>query len=280
MIGINRFMKRFYPTYLYIKTHNITGLKYFGKTTNDPYQYYGSGKHWLSHLRKHGFDISTEVLGYYTDEHECKKIAEEFSKRNNIVKSKKWANMIVENGLDGGATGRTNYSSHTNETKTKIANANKGKVAWNKGKIGVTPGNKSARTLQTKQKLKEANLGKKQSTETIEKRRSKLLGRIVTDETRKKISKAHKGKIVSEQTKQKLRSVTRTNEQKTHLRNINLGKKVSSITKEKLSGKVVVVDQYGQITKITKEQYRSQSGPKEYWKYVAHRSKEAQMRRG
>ena len=26
-------MKQFKPTYLYVKTHNVTGLKYFGKTT-------------------------------------------------------------------------------------------------------------------------------------------------------------------------------------------------------------------------------------------------------
>jgi hypothetical protein len=30
--------KQFKPTYLYIKTHNITGLKYFGKTTDEAIQ--------------------------------------------------------------------------------------------------------------------------------------------------------------------------------------------------------------------------------------------------
>lgn len=32
-------MTEFLPTYLYIKTHNQTGLKYFGKTTKDPFKY-------------------------------------------------------------------------------------------------------------------------------------------------------------------------------------------------------------------------------------------------
>ena len=68
-------MKNFYPTYLYIKTHNKTGLRYFGKTTNNPFQYKGSGKHWLAHIKKHGNDISTEILGYYTDVNECTKTA-------------------------------------------------------------------------------------------------------------------------------------------------------------------------------------------------------------
>ena len=55
-------LKEFKPTYLYVKTHNITGLKYFGKTTNDPYTYYGSGKYWLLHLKKHGYNISCQPV--------------------------------------------------------------------------------------------------------------------------------------------------------------------------------------------------------------------------
>jgi transposase len=49
--------------YLYVKTHNKTGLKYLGKTTKlDPHKYSGSGKRWLRHLKKHGFDYTTEIL--------------------------------------------------------------------------------------------------------------------------------------------------------------------------------------------------------------------------
>lgn len=37
---------------LYIKIHNVTGLKYFGKTTkNNPEKYTGSGKHWKRHIK-------------------------------------------------------------------------------------------------------------------------------------------------------------------------------------------------------------------------------------
>jgi hypothetical protein len=43
------------PTYLYIKQHSITGLKYFGKTTkSNPYKYNGSGKYWIRHINKNG----------------------------------------------------------------------------------------------------------------------------------------------------------------------------------------------------------------------------------
>ena len=48
--------------YLYIKTHNITGLRYLGQTQKNPFEYIGSGKRWKRHVAKHGNDISTKVL--------------------------------------------------------------------------------------------------------------------------------------------------------------------------------------------------------------------------
>ena len=53
--------------YLYVKTHNITGLKYLGMTRQEDYHGYpGSGKHWIRHLQKHGYDYTTEIV-YQTD---------------------------------------------------------------------------------------------------------------------------------------------------------------------------------------------------------------------
>ena len=41
--------------YLYLKTHNKTGLKYLGQTSNpDPHRYAGSGTYWKRHLGVHG----------------------------------------------------------------------------------------------------------------------------------------------------------------------------------------------------------------------------------
>ena len=59
--------KTFKPTYLYIKTHKTTGLKYFGKTASSKDSYSGSGKYWLRHLAKHGDNIDTEIIGYFED---------------------------------------------------------------------------------------------------------------------------------------------------------------------------------------------------------------------
>lgn len=94
--------KIFKPTYLYIKTHNVTGLKYFGKTSEkDPVKYKGSGTRWLNHIKVHGYDVTTEIVGYYVDEEECRKVALDFSVKNNIAESKEWANLMDER-MDGG----------------------------------------------------------------------------------------------------------------------------------------------------------------------------------
>ncbi|MEM2159538.1 MAG: hypothetical protein QXN55_01135 [Candidatus Nitrosotenuis sp.] len=74
------------PITLYVKTHNITKLKYFGKTVHtDVNKYKGSGTRWLNHIKKHGYDISTEIVGIFYDKEKCKKFALEFSiKQANI----------------------------------------------------------------------------------------------------------------------------------------------------------------------------------------------------
>jgi hypothetical protein len=116
--------------YLYIKTHNKTGLKYFGKTVLDPYSYYGSGKYWKNHLKKYGYDITTEIYGYYTDKNKCIEDAIKFSKENNIVESKEWANLMIES-LDGGDTSKTDgyiKSFH------KIGENGRKSKWWNNGK--------------------------------------------------------------------------------------------------------------------------------------------------
>lgn len=92
--------------YLYVKTHQITGLKYFGKTTKpDPIKYLGSGIYWKKHLEKYGPLIDTQIIGEYENEDECSKAAIEFSVKHNIVESSDWANLKQENGLDGSPKG-------------------------------------------------------------------------------------------------------------------------------------------------------------------------------
>jgi hypothetical protein len=97
-------MSEFSPTWLYVKIHNVTGLKYLGKTTQDPYSYGGSGRHWISHINKHGKDITTLWAYKYTDQSILKEEALFFSKVYNVVNSKEWANKMIEDGATGGKT--------------------------------------------------------------------------------------------------------------------------------------------------------------------------------
>lgn len=271
-------MKEYFPTYLYVKTHNITGLKYFGKTTGDPYRYYGSGTYWISHLKKHGYNVRTEIIGLFKDKKECVKKALEFSEHNKIVESREWANLIVENGLDGGFTGHRKYGPLSKETRERMSIQRKGRVPWNKGKKGVTPGNKHPRSEETKEKIRKARASQIFTRETREKmskaRKGKprpearewLLGRTMSEETKQKIGHANKGRVISEEQKQRLREV-------------NLGKTLSEETKQKLKGKIVVIDKQGNISKIDKEKYYSQPETGDERTYVFHNCAEGKRRK-
>lgn len=84
--------------YLYIKTHNITGLKYLGQTQKNPFEYTGSGKRWKRHLNKHGNDVSTEILLETNSFEELKEKGMYYSKKFNVVDDATWANLTEETG--------------------------------------------------------------------------------------------------------------------------------------------------------------------------------------
>lgn len=141
--------------YLYVKTHNKTGLKYLGKTVSkDPHKYPGSGTIWRRHLDKHGYDYSTEILLETDSKEHLTEKGIYYSNLWKIVESKEWANLKPESG-DGGDTsmcpawqeamknkeklvgekngmfGKPCYYKMTeqelNDWKMNISNANKGK---------------------------------------------------------------------------------------------------------------------------------------------------------
>jgi hypothetical protein len=100
-------MSNFQPTALLVMTHNVTGLRYFCKTSRlDEIKYYkGSGIYWKRHLKKHGRNVSVNVIGIYHDKQECMDVAKQFSQQNKIGTNPEWANLIPENGLDGAPSG-------------------------------------------------------------------------------------------------------------------------------------------------------------------------------
>lgn len=125
---------------LYKKTHNKTGLMYLGRTTKDPFKYNGSGLYWTRHLKKHGNDHTTEVIGQYDSLEQLAEAGLAYSIKHDIVASSDWANMIAETGTGIMHTDETKAKlarpgrKHSEETKAKIAAALRGKPPGNKGK--------------------------------------------------------------------------------------------------------------------------------------------------
>ncbi len=88
--------------YLYLKEHKQTGMKYLGQTKKDPFKYKGSGKYWRRHIKEHGNDVNTTILGEYNNNDDLRRAGEYYSKLWNIVDSEEWANLRPETGDGGG----------------------------------------------------------------------------------------------------------------------------------------------------------------------------------
>jgi hypothetical protein len=90
---------------LYIKTHQVTGLKYLGQTSKrDPHKYTGSGKYWLRHIKQHGKTWDTEILIESQNKKDIDKLGAYYSDLWNVVESNEWANLKPETG-NGAASG-------------------------------------------------------------------------------------------------------------------------------------------------------------------------------
>jgi len=177
------------PTWLYIKQHNKTGLKYFGKTIKDPYTYKGSGKYWKDHIRKHGNDVTTVWCELFNHKEILVEYAMKFSKDNNIVESDEWANLIIENGIDGNVPG----NKASPELRQKLSQSHKGQTPWNRG---------IPRSQGVKDAVSKANTGKVAWNRGIPR----------DDKVKDAVSKANKGKTAwnkgklrTEEEKQKMR---------------------------------------------------------------------------
>lgn len=120
-------------TYIYIKTHNKTGVKYLGITTEDPHTYPGSGIDWKQLLLEQGEDHTTEVI------HECQSKAEVrewglyYSDLWDIVNSPEWMNRKREQGMGGSDPGQ-NRGKQYNKSAPRPGGLGRG-CWWNNGVI-------------------------------------------------------------------------------------------------------------------------------------------------
>lgn len=178
--------------YLYVKTHNVTGLKYLGQTSsNDPYKYQGSGKYWRLHLKKHGNNVTTEILKECESKADIKEWGIYYSKLWNVVESEQWANLKEECG-DGGR--------QSEEVRRRIGEAGKGRIPWNKGKqmwsahereqIGIRNSNRGPQSAETIAKRVEKNTGKRRSDEQKQRASAAQKGRTLTEDHKAKLKEA------------------------------------------------------------------------------------------
>jgi hypothetical protein len=178
--------------YLYVKTHNKTGLKYLGKTTKDPHTYLGSGVDWKFHLKEHGKDHTTEIIRECQTNQELNQWGRHYSDLWNVAASSEWANRIPETG--GGQCGPEAAKKisaklkgrkkppRTKEHTENLSAASKG-VPKSRSKEHQATWTESSKqhwsnNIERKKKVSElgkSNKGRKHTPETLEKKRLSML---------------------------------------------------------------------------------------------------------
>ncbi|CAB4162089.1 hypothetical protein UFOVP787_14 [uncultured Caudovirales phage] len=180
--------------YLYIKTHNKTGLKYLGKTVQNPFTYNGSGKRWTNHIKKHGNDVTTEIVGTYETIDDLRSDSIIISEKHNIVNSEEWANLRPETG-DGGDTSLYIDYSKLNRGKGLTYEQRYGAEKaeelkkLRKQKLGTNSSKRKGRTLVELYGLERAEQITKANSEKHKEKRVPH-----SEERKRNISEAKKGK--------------------------------------------------------------------------------------
>lgn len=154
--------------YLYHKVSPL-GLNYLGITTRDPFKYSGSGLYWKNHLKFHQIkteEIKTIIILETLNKEELIEKSRYYSELYNIVESNEWANLTPESG-DNSMWG---YK-FSEESKKKMSESRKGLMVGEKnhmfGKITSD---------EVKEKIRQANTGKKLTEEQRDKISKKLKG--------------------------------------------------------------------------------------------------------
>ena len=189
----------FLPTALLVMEHNVTGMKYFCKTTllDRVSRYKGSGIAWRKHLKEHGMDVKMGLLGFYVEEERCREAAKKFCQEFDVVKSDQWANLVEETGRNGAIMkGEQNPfygKTHSPETIDKIRLKNTGNT-FNKG---------AYRSPEYREKMSAILKGRKNPNVS-----AKLKGRKLSEETKAKIGLASKSRIRSPEEIEKIRQAS------------------------------------------------------------------------
>lgn len=216
---------------VYLITNLINNKKYIGvhSTNNLDDGYMGSGKLIIKAIKKYGIENFKREILYQFDTAQ-----EAYDKERELVTEKIINNNEYYNLREGGK----NCGILSDEVRARISRIQKelhvsGKVKpWNKGiphsketkeKISKILKNKNRKLSEEhKEKIRQANLGKKISYETIQKRILKTKGRKLSEKQKQILSKVHKGKTISQKHREQISA-------------FNKGKKLSKEHKTKQS---------------------------------------------
>ena len=176
---------KFKPTYLYIKRHSVTGMLYFGKTTQNPEKYYGSGTRWKYHISNHGKE-HVETLWYclFLDFETINSFALAFSLENKIVESDVWANLVIEDCV-GGKCGPMPA-----EVRAKISVAKQVTSDKTRERMRLSSKKRAAPSEETRLK-RSISMKKTMTADRLVKMSEVRIGKKHSQETRDKISAAN-----------------------------------------------------------------------------------------
>lgn len=194
--------------YIYRITNKINGKTYIGqhryKELDD--EYMGSGVYLAKAKKKYGIENFEKEIIYSSIQY--KETADDVER---FAIAKERALGKAEYNIANGGGGNAGYK-HSEETRRKISEAQKGKKLSEETRRKVSEGNKGKYVSEeTKRKISEAKKGKHLTEETKRKlsevRKGKTpwnKGKHPSEETRKKLSEVHKGKHHSEEAKSKM----------------------------------------------------------------------------
>jgi group I intron endonuclease len=179
-------------SYIYGLECPIEGkIRYIGKTV-DPENRLSKHIHescrnrthkdkWLSKLLQQNLRPKLVIL---------EEVPEELSSEREIYWIAKYKSMgfKLTNGTPGGDGAPLGFK-HTEEAKRKIAEAGRGRKYPNRPPLSI----------DARKKISKANLGRKNSQESIEKMREAHRGKVYSFKSRQKMSLAHKGVKLSEE---------------------------------------------------------------------------------
>ena len=217
--------------YIYKVTDKVTGEFYIGsqcrgKVIGKNYFTSSTNKSFKEKLKSNSAQFEITIIGTFTNSEAC--VLQENVFIKNYIKNP----LCLNKSYIIGKKRQFNMSGfhHSEETKIKIAESNKGKFV----------------SKETKIKIAESNKGQIISAETRKKLSIAFKGRYVSEKTRKLLSALNKGKKnprygkpLSEEHKQKLSKIHKgkplTEEHKRKLSESRKGQIISAETRKKIS---------------------------------------------